>query len=258
MACRSIRIEREDPVTALVILPGLDGTGRLLDAFCARLRLSGIAAEAIVYPTDVAMGYAELDAYVRRRLPSSAPFVLLGESFSGPLALRIAADPPPGLVGLALSTTFARSPVPVHGSLAGLLRFAPARPPMTLLSWSLLGRWSDPALRTELTAALRTVAPDVLRARAQAALRVDVSALLPAVRMPVLHLVARRDRLLTRAAAATLARGLPQCRTVAVDGPHLLLQTVPEPCVRALRAFLGDVGIGAAAPSAAAAPRDRA
>lgn len=240
-------------MTALVILPGLDGTGRLLDAFCACLGRSGIAAEAIAYPTDVAMGYAELDAWVRPRLPTNGPFVLLGESFSGPLALRIAADPPPGLVGLALSTTFARSPVPVPGSLAGLLRFAPARPPMALLSWSLLGRWSDPRLCAELATALRTVAPEVLR--------VDVSALLPAVRMPVLHLVARRDRLLTHGAAAALARGLPQCRTVAVDGPHLLLQTVPEPCLRALQAFLADLGHGAIGTSTLAAagpPRDRA
>lgn len=245
-------------MTALVILPGLDGTGRLLDGFCARLDRGGIAARSIAYPTDVAMGYDELEAYVRSRLPTTAPFALLGESFSGPLALRIAADPPPGLVGLALSTTFARSPVPVPASLAGLLRFAPARPPMALLSWSLLGRWSDPRLRAELTAALRTVTPTVLRARAQAALRVDVSALLPAVRMPVLHLVARRDRLLSRAAAATLARGLPQCRTVPVEGPHLLLQTVPEPCMRALQAFLAECGIAAAAPSTATGPRDRA
>lgn len=240
-------------MTALVILPGLDGTGRPLDAFCARLGRSGVAAEAIAYPTDVAMGYAELDAQVRPRLPTNGPFVLLGESFSGPLALRIAADPPPGLVGLALSTTFARSPVPVPASLAGLLRFAPARPPMALLSWSLLGRWSDPRLCAELATALRTVAPEVLR--------VDVSALLPAVRMPVLHLVARRDRLLTHGAAAALARGLPQCRTVAVDGPHLLLQTVPEPCLRALQAFLADLGHGAIGTSTLAAagpPRDRA
>lgn len=245
----------------VVILPGLDGTGRLLDAFCARLGRSGVRARAMAYPVDVPTGYAGLDAYVRPRLPTTAPFVLLGESFSGPLALRIAADPPPGLVGLALSTTFARRPVSVPASVAGLLRFAPARPPMAMLSWSLLGRWSNATLRSELAAALRAVAPDTLRARAQAALRVDVSARLPAVRMPVLHLVARRDRLLTRAAAEALTRGLPQCRTVAVDGPHLLLQAVPEPCVRALQLFLADLaaaGLGASPPSAAGPPRDRA
>jgi pimeloyl-ACP methyl ester carboxylesterase len=221
-------------MTDVVILPGLDGTGRLLAAFCARLRRSGIAAQAMVYPADVPMGYDALEAHVRAQLgarsPSAAPFVLLGESFSGPLALRIAVDPPPGLVGLALSTTFARSPVPALAPLASLLRFAPARPPVALLSWWLLGPWSTPALRDELSSALRAVAPE--------ALRENVSARLPAVRMPVLHLVARRDRLLARAAAEVLARGLPQCTTVAVDGPHLLLQTAAEPCARALLAFV--------------------
>jgi hypothetical protein len=49
---------------------------------------------------------------VRAALPTRGRFVLLAESFSGPLAIRIAADPPSALVGLILCVTFARNPYP--------------------------------------------------------------------------------------------------------------------------------------------------
>jgi hypothetical protein len=51
-------------------------------------------------------------------------FVLVGESFSGPLASRTAANPAPGLVGFVLSTTFTRAPLPADGS-AGAVRSSP-------------------------------------------------------------------------------------------------------------------------------------
>lgn len=228
-------------MTALVILPGLDGTTALLEAFCLRIRQSGLSARAIGYPPDRVMGYPELESLVRVRLPASEPFALLGESFSGPLAIRIAAEPPPNLVGLVLSTTFARSPVPVLAPLTRLTRFAPARPPMPLLSWALLGPWATQPLRSALRSALHTAVPAVLRARAAAAIGVDVSANLPSVRIPTMHLVASHDRLLGRAAARMIAHGIPHSRTVTVAGPHLLLQTAIEPCALEVADFVSSL-----------------
>ena len=45
----------------VVILPGLDGTGTLLESFCAELGARGIRAHAIVYPTDRPDGYDGLE-----------------------------------------------------------------------------------------------------------------------------------------------------------------------------------------------------
>ena len=227
----------------VVILPGLDGTTALLEAFCSQLSAIGVHAKAIAYPPDNAMGYRELEAFVRARLAPTGPFVLLGESFSGPLAIRIAAAPPPGLIGLVLSTTFAKAPVPALSPLAPFLRFAPIRPPTPLLSWSLLGPWSSPALQAQLAEALRSVRPAVVRARAAAALRVDMTDFLPSVRVPVLQLVASHDRLLARSASAELAAGLPSCRTVKVPGPHLLLQTATQACAQEVAAFALGLGL---------------
>lgn len=225
-----------------MILPGLDGTTALLDAFCSRLLQLGVGARAIAYPTDQPAGYLELEAMVRAQLVGARPFVMLGESFSGPLAIRIAANPPTGLTGLVLSTTFARAPVPALAPLASLLRFAPARPPMALLFWLLLGRWATPGLQTALGEALHAVSPDVLRARAAAPMRVDVSALLPSVHVPTLQLIASHDRLLASSTSKFLANRLPRCRTVTISGPHLLLQVASEACAKEVAEFIQGLG----------------
>jgi len=224
-------------MTAVVVLPGLDGTTTLLDAFCSALSALGVPARAVAYPPDRPLGYSELEPLARAQLSVSEPFVLLGESFSGPLAIRIAANPPRGLVGVVLSTTFARAPVPVFSPLASLVRFAPVRPPMALLSWALLGHRATPQLRRQLASALRSVSPAALRARAAAALRVDVTGLLGSVGVPVLQLVAQHDRLLAASASAQLAGGLPTCQTISLPGPHLLLQAATLPAAKAVAAF---------------------
>ena len=58
------------------------------------------------------MGYDELEVLVRAALPTGQRYFLLGESFSGPLAIRIAANPPAGLAGVILCGTFAKNPLP--------------------------------------------------------------------------------------------------------------------------------------------------
>ena len=96
-------------VVTLVLLPGLDGTGRLFDDFIAAL---GPDVDAIIasYPTDQALGYAKLEPIARSFLPADRPFFLLAESFSGPLGVAIAAAPPPGLMGLILAAPSCAAP----------------------------------------------------------------------------------------------------------------------------------------------------
>src|SRR5512143_111507 len=98
-------------MSTLVLLPGLDGTGRLFGDFIAAL---GQDIDVIVasYPADTPLDYAELEPLVRAMLPTDRDYVLLGESFSGPLAISLAASAPPGLRGLVLCCSVARSPLP--------------------------------------------------------------------------------------------------------------------------------------------------
>ena len=92
--------------------------------------------------------------------------MLLGESFSGPIAAAIAAAPPPGLRGLILCATFLRNPRPELGYarfLTGLLPVSLL--PGVLLVRMLLGPRADPGLRTQLLDAVSRVEDRVMRAR---------------------------------------------------------------------------------------------
>ena len=157
-------------MTALVVLPGLDGTATMLSVFADAARPHLSEVKVVAYPRDRVLGYRALEEFVRAELPTDGAFVLVGESFSGPIALSIAANPPSGLVGLVLSTTFSKAPIPLLAPLATLTAFAPVRRlPASLLSWLLLGRWATPELQASLQAALASVSPSVLRSRAAAA-----------------------------------------------------------------------------------------
>src|ERR1700719_4469607 len=95
----------------LVLLPGLDGTGKLFTEFLKAIQ-NRVDTLVVAYPNDTPMNYDELETLVRAALPADRPFILLGESFSGPLAIRIAARQPAWLAGLILCGPFCSNPYP--------------------------------------------------------------------------------------------------------------------------------------------------
>src|SRR5262245_24649057 len=72
---------------SLVLLPGMDGTGQMFDRFVAALPQT-IGPVVVTYPVDRRVGYAVLEALADQALPSDGPFIVVGESFSGPPASR--------------------------------------------------------------------------------------------------------------------------------------------------------------------------
>jgi pimeloyl-ACP methyl ester carboxylesterase len=224
----------------LVLLPGLDGTGRLLRGF--REAIGPHAATILVsYPTDRTLDYTALEALVRSHLPRRKPFVLLGESFSGPIAIAIAASRPIGLRGLILACSFARNPIPTLAPLAPLIRLLPIRwAPPALLAWPTLGRFTTPALQSELRETLSQVPSSVIAARLRAVIEVDVSALLAQVGVPILYLCACEDRLVPPSTSGQFAV-LPRARIAQIKGPHFLLQACPAATSKEVVRFLREI-----------------
>jgi pimeloyl-ACP methyl ester carboxylesterase len=226
----------------LVLLPGLHGTCALMKDFMAALGKDWPTL-AIDYPRDRALGYAELADFVRPKLPAQRPYVLLGESFSGPVAIRLAAEKARPLRGLVLSTSFAENPRP---ALARLARFARAVPPsampLSIFEFWLLGRWANPRLREQFRAVLAEVDGEVLAERLVACLQVDERARMASVEVPTLYLRARQDRLVTGRSAQQVADANPRVQVRELDGPHCLLQAVPEAAAIAVKDFLGPPG----------------
>jgi pimeloyl-ACP methyl ester carboxylesterase len=204
----------------LVLLPGMDGTGvlfrPLVDALPPELEPIVVA-----YPTDEPLTYGELLPLVRRALPAGGDFIVLGESFSGPLALTVAAESPPGLAGVVLAGSFVANPIRSLPAWAGAL----SRPwlfrllPTTLRRWNSLGLRVRPALR------------------GREILGVDARPALQGCPVPVLYLAGRQDRIVRAHNLELIRRLRPDIQVVALDAPHLLLQTAPIAAAAAISAF---------------------
>lgn len=226
----------------IVLLPGMDGTGALFTDFIAALPP---AVESIVvkYPVDRAMNYAELELLVRASLPVERPFVLLAESFSGPIAVSIAASKPAGLRGLVLVCSFVRNPLLIvpKALFSMLSRFPVGKVPIRMASILLLGRYATQTLRGRLAAAIANVSAAVWRARLHAVLSVDLAAQLRNIEVPVLYLRATNDRVVSRQASKLIARLLPSAKVVALGAPHFMLQATPVESAARVEAFVRDV-----------------
>jgi pimeloyl-ACP methyl ester carboxylesterase len=224
-----------------VLLPGLDGTGLLLEAFVAALPPS-LQVTVVRYPVIEVMGYDALAAVARASLPPVGPVVLVGESFSGPVAVTLAAENPTRVIGLILCCSFVRSPRPLLSALRWVLHGVPIGwIPRKVMAWGLYGNWNTPQLQRDLAEAVGRVSPRVTRARWIAALGVDVREKLAQIRVPVMVMSALRDRVVPRSAAKEMLRGF-HAEEVMFEAPHGLLQVMPEEAARVVADFARSVG----------------
>ena len=231
-----------------ILLPGLDGTGRLFEPFLARAP-DTLDFQVLTYPTDRFLGYDALEARVRAALPTDRPFLLLGESFGGPLALRVAATAPPGLRGLVLASTFHRRPAATAISALRLLSPAYFHLPLPAHGVRLLLSGNDctDELVRLVQAAVGSVKGAVMAARAKEAIRVDVTEELRSCPVPILFLGGKRDRLLRTALPIEVRALRADVEIRMLDAPHLALQTRPEEAMRLLVEFAHRCTAGKAA-----------
>ena len=222
----------------LVLLPGLDGTGTLYQDLALQLA-PGYELQVIAYPLDQLLGYQQLLDFIRPQLPDQ-PFVLLAESFSGPLGILLANEKPAFLKALVLCCTFGRNPLP---AMKGLNHAVDKLPWNELVHrWTVLwlqGRYASPALSALLEQALTMVPEQVIKYRARQVLQVDVLKEFAALTLPLLYLQARQDRLIWSFNAETLMQLQPGMQLVTLDAPHFLLQAVPAQAAAEIKQFIG-------------------
>jgi pimeloyl-[acyl-carrier protein] methyl ester esterase len=227
-------------VKTIILLPGLDGTGELFANFVAALPTS-IAASVVEYPRDRFLSSPDLVSVVRATAPAEESFVLLAESFSTPLAVTYAATKPRNLAGMILCAGFVTNPIghlsTVVSALArpGVFKL---RPPDKILEHFLMGHNSPSELLDKLRGALRTVSPEVLSARVKEVLSCNAREDLARTTVPLLHLRASNDRLLSSSCHELVVAGRPDAATITIEGPHLLLQREPGKAAAAVAEFM--------------------
>jgi len=227
----------------LLMLPGLDGSGDLFRPL-QQVLPPQLTSQVIPYPVNRVLSYNALVPFVQQALPQREPFVLLGESFGGPLALQCAAASPTNLRAVILSATFATNPVPYHLRwlpwVPSILRF---KLPDALIRYYAAGMDSSQDLVELFEQAKSKTCWQVLAARLEAVRVVDVRAALQNCRVPLLCLRAMRDRLVRRRCHLQMLSVRPDMKVIEFNSPHFLLQRRPDEAARAIMDFVNSLSV---------------
>ncbi len=229
------------PAPHLVLLPGLDGTSRLYRWLVALLPEE---PRLIVYPPDEVLSY---DALVERTLAEVAPLgpvVLVAESFSGPIALRVAERSRTSVVAVVLIASFVESPTPlprwtwVPGPMFRI------NPPRWLLRWFLLDRDTPGEVEDALVAAIGAVAPAVVASRLREILALPSPHGVSLPALPLLYIRASRDRLVAPRAVDAIATTGADLVVAEIEVAHLVAQLAPEAVCNKILWFVAELEEG--------------
>jgi len=220
----------EPTLPRLILLPGLTGG----DTFFAPL-LSALSRHAdatvVTYPETNISNYEALADHVVRALPTDGTYVIVAESFGGPLAVLAAARAAHKPSALVLTATFATNPVPLLGlimktALPGFL----ASKPVPVIEAMLL-QAGEHMTALHIFEAISALPRDVLLSRLNAVIKCDVRKPLAALDIPMLYLQGTKDKLMPAAQAVLMQRTAKNLRVVKVERPHFVLQYEAETLV---------------------------
>ncbi len=205
----------------------MDGTGLLFHPF-VKLFPDDFECEIISYPSDKKLTYDQLVNYVKAKLPKE-PFVLLAESFSGPIAYRLACDPSLAIEKIIFAASFITNPNPKLLLLTKLLplKILLKLPiPKILLKRYCFGIFINKALCNLFFKALRSVRTEVLidRIKSLNAIKQPTEV----IKVPCLNIIASRDKLLSHEASLEISHFCENTTDIKVSAPHFVLQTIPN------------------------------
>ncbi len=196
----------------------------------------------VEYPHDAKWNLDAYAAHAAKAMDEAHRYILIAESFSGPVALRLRNDA--RVAAIVLVASFVRRPNPALACLPllplGLARRIASR--RGLLRMFCLGGDAPDDRLDALADRVRALPTTILRARLALLRDLDEHSCLRDARMPALHLRARRDRLV-RSAISDGGLAGDQFREAVIDGPHFLLQARPEACWSMIEDWLVSTGV---------------
>ncbi len=218
----------------IFILPGLDGTAQLLSEI---VELLGVKHEvtAVRYEPDLHR-YLDLKPRIEALLPDE-DYIIVAESFSGPLATMIAADDRSGLRGVVFVATFAQTPIRVPEILTYLVDIALVKSHLLakLGQPLLIGRWATPEFAERFQKVMKGVPASTIGGRLREVLRINVTGQLSSLKVPSIYLSATNDRLIPSSMASEFNRRSNS--VFEITGPHFLLQANPKEAAKHILDF---------------------
>jgi len=224
---------------SLVLLPGMDGTGELFEPLLGCLP-DWINPIVISYPRDKPCSYQALKTRVLKVLPTDTDYVILGESFAGPLAVLISGAKPAGLKGIILCASFVKKPFRVIPSWFSLLSVSPVYMlwPATIRLRSMFGRDKYKKLAIMALNAIRSVRPGVIAERVKEIMNVNVEHELKQSDVPMLYLVGSKDYLIRKHNVAGIKKIKNDLIVAEINTQHFVLQLEPEQSANEIEKFL--------------------
>ncbi len=222
------------------LLPGLDGTGKLFQAFCDAADPSH-STTVLSLPTTTPQNYESLARELSPAIANSSKGVVIAESFSGPIAVKIASRQPASIAAVVLVASFVTPPIPVVARLLPWSLVFRLPLPTFAARWSMLGATASHELVQALRCSVREVPPKILAQRIRELTCLDASKELSAIKCPTMYLRPTADRLVPTRCIDVLRESKADLEFREIDGPHLILQREPVNAWCAISDFLNGI-----------------
>lgn len=216
----------------IILLPRMDGTGKLFEPLRSLLPASTIVFSL---PQSGSQAYEFLANHIAEQLPNE-DFIIVAESFSGPIAALLAEHALENLKGIVFVATFLSCPKPVLVSLAkslplkSLLKIPFAK---ALISRYLLAGFNY----TLFSAALEGVSNSILKERLNSIRTLNMVKKQSNLR--ALYLSASSDYLVSSGQISLFLTSFPSLQVEYVQGTHFLLQSNAKACSEIISKFAG-------------------
>lgn len=218
-------------------LPGLHGTSELFEPI-KKFIPDNVDAEFIELPTSGKQNYRTLAKTIDRSLTHGRPRLFIAESFSGPLAIRLAARQPDECAGIVLAASFCNAPLNPGFALLPLRPLFMVKPSRHTLKHFLIGDDASDVQISELRSAIKRIPSGTLAKRVRTILNLDEDDHPRIPKIPMLLLQAQSDNLVPWEAQSRLTATYPKAEVHWIESPHLLLQREPEQCMQHIKHFV--------------------
>ena len=207
---------------SILILPGLDGTDRMLAEFQS-MGGDKIAVKVLTLPDDRSLDYHGLAEHFRPVIQAHVGCHVVAQSFSGQIGILVAHKFPQCVSRLTLVASFASSPVSRIASCLPWSLLFRLRLPSFVEKYFFVGQTTS--LIPQLRSAIKQNSPAVLLHRFRILQKANVLVELAELECPLDYVQATHDRLLPRRCLKEIRKVRPDTVVHEIEGPHLILQT---------------------------------
>ncbi len=214
----------------LILLPGMDGTGILFKPFVEKLPQS-LVIEVISYPLKEKLSYRELAIFVKENLPEKEKFILLAESYSGPVAYLLAQDQAPNLKSIIFVASFLTPPRSVLLKILSMLpleKLLDMQIPSFIAKFFMLGARIEKETLNLFKQTLEKVSGAVLAKRFREIAKLTFD--LKIIDIPAIYIQGKNDKLVPSFNVEIFKQCFKGLKVYQVSGPHFILQANPEDC----------------------------